>query len=54
MASWSHISLWVFIWVFNTRRYTIVHGFCLFKLLLMGGKELKLDAPDPQLGTTVQ
>ncbi len=22
------------------RRYTIVHGFCLFKLFLMGGKEL--------------
>ncbi len=26
---------------FNTRRYTIVHGFCFFKLFLMGCKELK-------------
>ncbi len=29
------------IYIFNTRRYTIVHGFCLYKLFLMGGKELK-------------
>ncbi len=40
MASWSPISLWVFIWDFNTRRHTIVHGFCLFKQFLMGGKVL--------------
>ncbi len=26
--------------VFNTRRYTLVHGFCFFKLFLMVGKEL--------------
>ncbi len=25
---------------FNTRRYTIVHGFFLFNLFLIGGKEL--------------
>ncbi len=25
---------------FNTRRYTIVHGFCFFKLFPMGFKEL--------------
>ncbi len=42
MTSWSPISLWVFIWGFNTWRYTIVHGSCLFKLFLMGGKELTL------------
>ncbi len=34
------ISLWEFIWGFNTRRYTLVHGFCFFKLFLMVGKEL--------------
>ncbi len=34
------ISLWEFIWVFNTRRYTLVHGFCFFRLFLMVGKEL--------------
>ncbi len=38
------ISLWEFIWgfYFNTRRYTLVHGFCFFKLFLMVGKELIL------------
>ncbi len=25
----------------GTRRYTLVHGFCFFKLFLMVGKELK-------------
>ncbi len=35
------ISLWDFyIEVFNTRRYTLVHGFCFFKLFLMVGKGL--------------
>ncbi len=36
------ISLWEFIWGFNTRCYTLVHGFCFFKLFLMVGKELIL------------
>ena len=27
---------------FNTRRYTSVHGFCFFKLLFIGPKELRL------------
>ncbi len=25
---------------FNTRRYTLVHGFCFFKLFFMGPKEI--------------
>ncbi len=29
--------------IFNTRRYTLVHGFCFFKLFLMVGKELKVN-----------
>ncbi len=33
------IWLWEFIWGFNTRRYTPVHGFC-FKLFLKVGKGL--------------
>ncbi len=45
-AIWRHdlcelsISLWEFIWGFNTRRYTLVQGFCFFWLFLMGCKEL--------------
>ncbi len=31
----------IYMGFFNTRRYTIVHGLCLFKQFLMGGKELK-------------
>ena len=27
---------------FNTRCYTLVHGFCFFKLLFIGPKELTL------------
>ncbi len=34
--------------VFNTGRYTIVHGFCLFKLLLMGRKVYLLQMLDFQ------
>ncbi len=34
--------------VFNTRRYTIVHGFCLFKLFLIGGKVYLLQMLDIQ------
>ncbi len=29
-----------FIWMFNTRRYTSVHGFCFFKLFLIVSKGL--------------
>ncbi len=41
--SFTPIILWVFIWGFYTRRYTIVQGFCLFKLFLMGRKELTIE-----------
>ncbi len=34
---------------FNTRRYTLVHGFCFFKLFLMVGKELMSFWPLPDL-----
>ncbi len=52
MASWSPISLWVFIYgFFNTRRYTIVRDFCLFKLFLMGEKELVSKYPLFSLST---
>ncbi len=47
-AIWRHdlcelsISLWEFIRGFNTRRNTLVQGFCFFWLFLMGCKELTL------------
>ena len=33
------ISLWDLFGGFNTRFYTLVHGFCFFKLLYIGPKE---------------
>ncbi len=34
------ISLWEFMWGFNSMRYTLVHGFCFVYRFFMGPKEL--------------
>ncbi len=36
----SHKLMGIYTGGFNTRRYIIVHGFCLFKLFPIGPKEL--------------
>ncbi len=39
IAPWAQrmpISLWDFIWRFYSRRYTLEHGFCFFRLLFIG------------------
>ncbi len=42
----------IYIGVFNTRRYTLVHAFCFFKLFPVGGKEL-IDERHVEEGGTV-
>ncbi len=39
------ISLWEFVWDFDIRRYTIVHGFCCFLAVFCRPKELLTSPP---------